>query len=321
MSAQQRERYKEQAKKADTRFLYQALRYTNQCDINYRQSSNKRLLVELTLIEIAQITQPDDGVSAGRRPNRLKTLFKLLTQQQQPEMKRAPQVAPAVAVSQNSTHVKTVEQFTTSVDAVKPKPAQSQQPTAAPAASAYTSSNRPRLKSGGFSWNAMRNATSQQQSETTIDTAAAKPIDTAAESAMASNASATPTAEAPTVTNAPFTQDDLERVWISMCNRMPAKYSAIALRMKNITPQILDFPHIEILAENQIMSDQLSQIKGSIINTLRRDLKNQSIDVTIRLAAPHEKVKILSDMEVFEQMSEKNPAVEQLREMFGLELT
>lgn len=321
VSAQQRERYKEQAKKADTRFLYQALRYTNQCDINYRQSSNKRLLVELTLIEIAQITQPDDGVSAGRRPNRLKTLFKLLTQQQQPEMKRAPQVAPAVAVSQNSTHVKTVEQFTTSVDAVKPKPAQSQQPTAAPAASAYTSSNRPRLKSGGFSWNAMRNATSQQQSETTIDTAAAKPIDTAAESAMASNASATPTAEAPTVTNAPFTQDDLERVWISMCNRMPAKYSAIALRMKNITPQILDFPHIEILAENQIMSDQLSQIKGSIINTLRRDLKNQSIDVTIRLAAPHEKVKILSDMEVFEQMSEKNPAVEQLREMFGLELT
>ena len=177
------------------------------------------------------------------------------------------------------------------------------------------------LKSGGFSWNAMRNATSQQQSGTTIDTAAAKPIDAAAESAMASNASATPTAEAPTVTNAPFTQDDLERVWISMCNRMPAKYSAIALRMKNITPQILDFPHIEILAENQIMSDQLSQIKGSIINTLRRDLKNQSIDVTIRLAAPHEKVKILSDMEVFEQMSEKNPAVEQLREMFGLELT
>lgn len=321
VSAQQRERYKEQAKKADTRFLYQALRYTNQCDINYRQSSNKRLLVELTLIEIAQITQPDDGVSAGRRPNRLKTLFKLLTQQQQPEMKRAPQVAPAAAVAQNSTHVKTVEQFTTSVDAVKPKPAQSQQPTAAPVASAYTSSNRPRLKSGGFSWNAMRNATSQQQSETTIDTAAAKPIDAAAESAMASNASATPTAEAPTVTNAPFTQDDLERVWISMCNRMPAKYSAIALRMKNITPQILDFPHIEILAENQIMSDQLSQIKGSIINTLRRDLKNQSIDVTIRLAAPHEKVKILSDMEVFEQMSEKNPAVEQLREMFGLELT
>ena len=98
VSDQQRERYQEQAKKADTRFLYQALRLMNQCDINYRQSSNKRLLVELTLIEIAQITQPDDGVSAGRSPKRLKSLFKNLIQQAQPKT-AAPQVAAAKPVA------------------------------------------------------------------------------------------------------------------------------------------------------------------------------------------------------------------------------
>lgn len=106
-----------------------------------------------------------------------------------------------------------------------------------------------------------------------------------------------------------------------MCNRMPQKFSAIALRMKNITPRILDYPKIEILADNQIISDQLHAIKGSIVNTLRRDLKNQSIDMDIRLSESHEKVKLLSDAEVFEQMGEKNPAVEKLRELFGLELT
>ena len=94
VSDQQRERYAEQAKKCETRFLYQALRLMNQCDINYRQSSNKRLLVELTLIEIGQITQPDDEVGAGRRPRRLKSLFKQLIQQSQPK-KVAPQVAQA----------------------------------------------------------------------------------------------------------------------------------------------------------------------------------------------------------------------------------
>ena len=55
----------------------------NQCDIHYRASSNKRLLVELTLIQIGQITQPEDQdvPSAGRTPNRLKSLFqKLLAQ-------------------------------------------------------------------------------------------------------------------------------------------------------------------------------------------------------------------------------------------------
>ncbi len=94
VSRQQAERYKEQAKKCDTRFLYEALRLMNQCDINYRQSANKRLLVELTLIEIAQITQLDDTPAAGRRPKRLKNLFKQLIQQPR-QQKPAPQVAAA----------------------------------------------------------------------------------------------------------------------------------------------------------------------------------------------------------------------------------
>ena len=77
-SKEQTEKFKAQAQKCPTRFLYQALKVLNQCDVCYKQSSNKRLLVELTLIEVAQLTQPDDGVSAGRGPKRLKILFKRL---------------------------------------------------------------------------------------------------------------------------------------------------------------------------------------------------------------------------------------------------
>ncbi|MBR6494636.1 MAG: DNA polymerase III subunit gamma/tau, partial [Prevotella sp.] len=50
VSQQQRERYQQQAQKTPTPFLYRALQVMNQCDQGYRQSSNKRLLVELTLI-------------------------------------------------------------------------------------------------------------------------------------------------------------------------------------------------------------------------------------------------------------------------------
>ena len=78
-SEQMKQRYAEQAKKCDNKFLYQALKLLNQCDINYKTSSNKRLLVELTLIQVAQITQPDDNASAGRRPRRLKSLFNRLS--------------------------------------------------------------------------------------------------------------------------------------------------------------------------------------------------------------------------------------------------
>ena len=57
----------------------------NRCDVEYRQSSNKRLLVELTLIEIAQITQKDDDPVAGRSPRRLKILFKNIIEKVQPK--------------------------------------------------------------------------------------------------------------------------------------------------------------------------------------------------------------------------------------------
>ena len=98
VSDQQRQRYKEQAAKCPAPFLYKALKLMNQCDINYRQSSNKRLLVELTLIQVAQITQEEDTPVAGRSPKRLKSLFQRTLTQQVPQNKTAQQVAVAEPV-------------------------------------------------------------------------------------------------------------------------------------------------------------------------------------------------------------------------------
>lgn len=65
-----RQRYAEQAARCTPKFLYAALRLCNDCDINYRASRNKRLLVELTLIQVAQLLQEDEAPASGRRPTR-----------------------------------------------------------------------------------------------------------------------------------------------------------------------------------------------------------------------------------------------------------
>ena len=72
-----RERYQQQAQKCEQKFLYRAMKLCNDCDLNYRTSKNKRLLVELTLIQCAQLTLPDaDDLIGGRSPRkRLKPLF------------------------------------------------------------------------------------------------------------------------------------------------------------------------------------------------------------------------------------------------------
>ena len=101
-SSAQRQRYSEQSKKCPVKFLYSALKILNDCDVKYRQSTNKRLLVELTLIEVAQILQSDDdGVGRGPR-KKLKNLFKNImanTVQSEP----APQVAGTVRPVLSST--------------------------------------------------------------------------------------------------------------------------------------------------------------------------------------------------------------------------
>jgi DNA polymerase-3 subunit gamma/tau len=304
VSDQQRQRYAEQAKKADTRFLYQALRLMNQCDINYRQSSNKRLLVELTLIEVAQITQPDDGASAGRRPKRLKSLFKKLIQQSQPKTV-APQVATAKTVAstpaspkiQASQETKTAQEPETSQEPqTTQEPQAIQKPQASPAKPATQG-----LKLGGigFSWNRLRN-----QSKPSKINSIPNSISHAIEQQ----------------TDAAFTQEDLELQWMSMCVRMPQEYQGIATRMKNMNPVIVESPQIEVIVDNDLIKDEMEDFKGRIVSTLKQSLHNNNITLSIRVAKQKERVKIMTRREQFDMMREKNPAVEALRQAFDLEL-
>lgn len=99
-SQRKAERYKEQAGRCPIKFLYNALKIMNRCDVSYKQSTNKRLLVELTLIEMAQITQDEEVPGAGRLPRRLKSLFQKMIKEN-----RLRQVAEQVAATGESKTV------------------------------------------------------------------------------------------------------------------------------------------------------------------------------------------------------------------------
>ncbi len=72
------QRYREQATKCSHKFIYRAIKLCNDCDQAYRQSHNKRLQVEICLIQCAQLTDTDDALGAGRCPAKtLKPIFRL----------------------------------------------------------------------------------------------------------------------------------------------------------------------------------------------------------------------------------------------------
>lgn len=280
-SDSQRQRFQQQAQSCPTSFLYKALEIANRCDVNYRNSSNKRLLVELTLIEIAQITQPDDtAAGAGRSPKRLKNLFKKIASQVKP----VPQVAGAN--KPGSTIETTTKPAPKSVVNVN----MATQPVA-------NESKKPIFKLGniGMTFNDLRrNAQEKKQ-------AIAPQVTNKGESDD-------------------FNEEQLAFQWLSMCNRMPKEMVGMAQRMKNMTPHITEFPNVEVVVENEILLHQMEGIKARILATLAKELHNANIHFSLRLAEANEIKKVLNKRELFDQMRKENPAVEALRKGLELEL-
>lgn len=279
-----RQRYKEQAAKCPTTFLYKALKLLNQCDINYKQSSNKALLVELTLIQVAQITQPEDADSdaSGRSPKSLKNLFKLLT------ASNRTQTDKQVSVSDKQKAVQPIVS--------KPKepttPVKTEQPKAS------NNPSRPRLKISDLAVTSKgmgtRSNAAKEEYEELVNT------------------------EEQTST---FTDEDLREKWISMCNRMPSNMKAMAMRMKNMKLHITTLPNIEVVVDNQILLTQMNEILARLEITMAQDLKNKDVKISLRLAKKEELKPILSDREIFAKLLKNNHSLATLKEALKLELS
>ena len=296
VSERVKERFREQAQRCPVTFLYDALKIMNRCDINYRQSSNKRLLVELTLIEVAQITQEDDSPGAGRRPaRRIKSLFQKIMVNTQ--SKPAPQVA---ASEHGMRREKTASQQPVVTPAVnKANIASTGEAPASAASAAQNAGPKPTPKKLGNIIATFDNLRNKSQK------VYIKEEDT----------------EVTTTENAPFTQEDLEREWYAMCTRMPQSMVGLSSRMKNISPAITDFPHIELVIDSQLLLDELMPIRGRIRATMAKALHNKDIQFSMRLAKAEETKKILSKRELFDNLRQENPAIEKLRQLLDLELS
>lgn len=301
VSKQQRDKYAEQAQRCPTRFLYTALKIMNQCDLNYRQSSNKRLLVELTLIQVAQITQPEDTADgAGRSPKRLKSLFIHLTTARNTAAQQVATPGKNLGYGTNKTGTAALSVVSNDTEALSQAmtAAANTITSAASLASAQTD-NKPKPKAIKLSGLGITFQSLKRKQE----------------AAVKQEAEITNKEE-----NEEFTQELLELQWLSMCNRMPQKMIALASRMKNVKPHISNFPEIEIVVDNQILLDQINEIKGRIRVTLAKALHNGSVNLTLRLAEAEEISRKLTKKEVFDELM-KQKEVRSFVKSMGLELT
>ena len=294
VSELQRQKYHQQAQKCSDKFLFRALKILNDCDISYRQSSNKRLLVELTLIRVAQITQPedDDSAGAGLSPNRLKSLFKNILVSQP---KTAMQVAGVEKTLKKSTYQKSANDKSEETDneknnAVKLQPQQITDIT--------TRKKQPQLANIGVTFARLKQDPVISDELNVIKVDEKQSI----------------------IEEKRFTEADLSVQWTLMCNRMPQNFVGLASRLKNLVPRITSYPNFEVVVDNNILLEHINQIRGKIRATMRQTLNHKSIEFSVRLANQDELKKTFTKREVFDDLRKRNPAFEKLRTKLGLEL-
>ena len=306
VSEKVRQRYHEQALRCEPKLLYRVLKLCNDCDINYRTARNKRLLVEITLIRVAQVATGDEDAGCGRRPTRrLKPIFQTASipqpAVQAPQPSREPCVAyrPATAQQVDTTPSQVSEQSR----AAQASASLMQQ--LGNTATGHTPSRGART----LSISALRTQyhnhaqpgtnTVQSVTQTTNPPHGSSPISSRLEY--------------------PFTVDQLTYYWYSFAQNLPKEQTAMAGRMKSMKPQISENWLIEVEVENEMVEQYMHELQIPLMNYLRTNLRNDAITLKFHITA-NNVTRAFSRTEQFKEMLEECTALATLKEKLNLEL-
>lgn len=302
-----REKYQQQAAKCSPQFLIKGMKLCNDCDLNYRLSKNKRLLIELTLIQVAQLNADGEEIGEGRSPRKvLKPAFSQATEQTG-QAAAQPAPAPQTAYPQNMQQPAPAygQPAAAAASHIAPQQAPaSHGPHRSPLPKLSTEKKVPVMKMGSMDVSIRKRTTAQPAANTA--TAAANTIQQ-------------PSAA---FEDYAFDENGLDLCWRKFATLLPKEEAANAGRMMNMHPRLLDDKTtFEVLVDNNLVQREMQRLEPQIVAYLCQQLHNRKVKMAIRVSENNENIRAYSHVERFQMMSKKNPALIKLKETFGLELS
>ncbi len=278
-----RQRYALQSKDVSVGLLLSALNIANQCEINYRMSKNQRLQVELTLLKMCHLSSAiqlaGQGANGGEQPVKKKPDTPVAP----PTAVAAATVLPAGNPAPSSPPVPPEKELTPSANA---KPDAVQQGA-----------------TGG--WKSVSIRTSVPNLEAIFEDKEAP--------------SGTEPDYVKGTANEPFSIDDLLRHWHQFADQAKAtgKISLFTL-MTAHAPKLTPDGQIEVMVENAIQENLLTESKIDMLNFLRQQLRNFSVGLIPVPIAQDTKRKPYTNQEKYQAMAAKNPLLDKFRQEFNL---
>jgi len=275
-------KYMEQSRKASYEFLMKGIELANDCDLKFKNSKNQRLLVELTLMQLASITF--DGEKKNSKHYIIPaSYFKAKG------IKPVPVTLPKKEVAAPNVVSEPVQL------APAAKPIAIQNP--------YAQTTIPKIdlkldnkRTSGLSLKSIKAKKEHliKQMEVVID-----PNDLPVEE---------------------FSQEAFTAAWASYISALNAKGEKIMVSILEMSKPVVKGTAIHIEFPNESLKIELERAQFPLMEHLRKSLRNFNLSLEIEVNEEISKKYAFSPIEKYEKLKEKNPNIELLRSTFGLDL-
>ena len=309
-----RSRYVEQAQKCPAPFLYKAMSMCDRCGNEYKTSYNKRLSVEITLIEVSQIgtENESDDVGSGRRPERqLKPIFKATNKPVQPTAKQVSQPKESGLAKKND------EESPTS-------PARAEE-----APKAYET-KKTVLKSIKVDSSLILKQADSILINQISGTAKAQPSEVNQENEISNSEqqlaeTGTETKDAgenyeEQIGTDTYTDTELNMFWITFSENLPREQRDIQGRMQGMVLHSDGVGNVTIAVNSKEVSKLMKPIVPDVEAYLQKKLNNRQIRVSFVIKPDEEQKVTYTPQQLYKQMLKENSALKALNNQLGLKI-
>ncbi|HEX7410863.1 MAG TPA: DNA polymerase III subunit gamma/tau [Bacteroidales bacterium] len=297
-----RQRYIKSANECSIPFLLHALDLSNKCDLSYKISNNKRLHVELALMQMCELHHkpvesdkkklpPTDPAPAPALPNKIPVPDQTAEKQQSSLPIKEPISVKQPTPGPEPPKAREQPQPQPNVDQVKTD--QAKPVTQIPPIQTLPASMPP----GNFSIKGIGHyAEAPDAEESENISIASEPLST------------------------PFTAHELTQAWLAYANQFittsPNYYSTLTKRLPELNP---DFS-ISLKVDNKFQEEELLSKRHDLLSFLSNKLQNNNIMLEITVTLIEDARRPYTDQDKFAALAAKNPALMHLRKELDLEL-
>lgn len=286
------ERYKQQAARCPLGKLYQAMDLCNTCDLNYINATNKRFIVELTLIKICQLFGGETAAPTAPQP--LRKVAPAAPAAPAPQRQAAPAPAPQPVQAAPQPQAPVAQP----VRPVRPAPAPRSQAT-------------PGGKVAGLSSVSIKapiSGTAVPQSQQPAGSNAAE-----TEKKNDIRPLNSPRSEA-------YTDDAFREGWREFV-RQHEKEAMLYNAMIKGFPSATGEPfHYEFVVDNPAQKDKIESFMPDILQSLRNFVSNDSVMLSVKVRERQPGEKIWNQTELMKEAAERNPKVLEFIKKYQLSL-